>query len=50
MLGTVGFDENGESMQQVVTFHRLDSAPAEGAGGWVIVRRRDFGPDPDGEP
>jgi ABC-type branched-subunit amino acid transport system substrate-binding protein len=43
VLGTVGFDENGDSTQQVVTFYRIDPSAANGAGDWVVVLHRDFG-------
>ena len=38
VLGTVGFDSNGDSTQQFVTFYRVD------AGDWVIDKQQDFGP------
>ena len=40
VLGTVGFDMNGDSTQQFVTFYRVD------AGDWVIDKQQDFGPAP----
>ena len=42
-LGTVGFDENGDSIQQFVTFYRVDPAAADGAGDWVPIKQQDFG-------
>ena len=45
-LGTVGFDANGDSLQQVVTLHRV-GAPIGGTTlDWVIDRQQDFGPAP----
>jgi ABC-type branched-subunit amino acid transport system substrate-binding protein len=38
VLGTLGFDLNGDSTQQFVTFYRVD------AGDWVIDKQQDFGP------
>lgn len=38
VLGTVGFDKNGDSTQQFVTFYRVE------AGEWVIDKQQDFGP------
>jgi ABC-type branched-subunit amino acid transport system substrate-binding protein len=38
VLGTVGFDKNGDSTQQFVTFYRVE------AGDWVIDKQQDFGP------
>jgi len=46
VLGTVGFDANGDSIQQFVTFYRGDPTAAEGVGDWVIHRQQDFGPAP----
>ena len=40
VLGTVAFDANGDSIQQFVTFYRVD------AGDWVIDKQQDFGPAP----
>jgi len=39
----VGFDENGGSTQQVVTFYRVDPSAGNGEGDWVVVLHRDFG-------
>jgi ABC-type branched-subunit amino acid transport system substrate-binding protein len=44
VLGTVGFDANGDSTQQMVSMYRVDLEAAEGAGDWVIVKQQDFGP------
>ena len=46
VLGTVGFDANGDSIQQFVTFYRADPSAADGAGDWVIHKQQDFGPAP----
>ena len=46
VLGTVGFDLNGDSIQQFVTFYRVDPAAADGLGDWVIHKQQDFGPAP----
>jgi ABC-type branched-subunit amino acid transport system substrate-binding protein len=35
-IGTVGFDANGDSRQQFVTFYKVDPAAAGGKGDWVI--------------
>ena len=43
VLGTVGFDTNGDSIQQFVTLYRVDSQAAEGAGDWVVVKQQDYG-------
>jgi class 3 adenylate cyclase/ABC-type branched-subunit amino acid transport system substrate-binding protein len=47
VLGTVGFDANGDSIQQFVDLYRVDPAAADGAGDWALIRQQDFGPPPD---
>jgi len=44
VLGTIGFDANGDSIQQFVTFYRADASADGGAGDWVIEKQQDFGP------
>ena len=44
ILGTFGFDANGDSTQQFVTFYRVDLSGARGAGDWVAYKQQDFGP------
>jgi class 3 adenylate cyclase/ABC-type branched-subunit amino acid transport system substrate-binding protein len=44
VVGSVGFDANGDSLRQVVSFYRVDTAAAGGKGDWVLVRQQDFGP------
>jgi ABC-type branched-subunit amino acid transport system substrate-binding protein len=46
VVGTVGFNENGDSMRQFVTFYRVEMSAAGGDGDWVIVTQRDFAPAP----
>ena len=46
VLGTVGFDANGDSIQQFVSFYRVDPAAADGAGDWVLLSQQDYGPAP----
>ena len=46
VLGSVGFDLNGDALRQFVTFYRVDSSAAEGTGDWVIFKKQDFGPAP----
>jgi len=43
VLGTVGFDENGDSSQQFVTILRVDPAALDGAGDWAQLNQQDFG-------
>ena len=45
-IGTVGFDENGDSLQQFVTFYKVDMSAADGKGDWVIHNQQDYGPAP----
>jgi class 3 adenylate cyclase len=44
VIGTVGFDANGDSIQQFVTFYRVDPSAAGGKGDWVILKQQDYGP------
>ena len=44
VLGTLGFDKNGDSTQQFVTFYRVDRSANGGAGDWVNMKQQDFGP------
>ena len=46
VLGTLGFDANGDSRQQFVTFYRVDPTAAGGKGDWVIEKQQDYGPAP----
>jgi branched-chain amino acid transport system substrate-binding protein len=46
VLGTLGFDLNGDSTQQIVTFYRVDPGAGDGKGDWVIAKQQDFGPEP----
>jgi ABC-type branched-subunit amino acid transport system substrate-binding protein/DNA-binding SARP family transcriptional activator len=46
ILGTVGFDANGDALQQFVTFYRVDPSAAGGSGDWVFFKKQDFGPAP----
>ena len=48
-IGSVGFDANGDSTQQVVSFDRVDPAAADGAGDWDLMKQQDLGPPPTGE-
>jgi len=43
VLGNVGFDENGDSTQQVVSILRVDPAALKGAGDWAVLKQQDFG-------
>jgi ABC-type branched-subunit amino acid transport system substrate-binding protein len=44
VLGTVGFDANGDSTQQMVSLYRVDPEGADGAGDWALIKQQDFGP------
>jgi DNA-binding SARP family transcriptional activator/ABC-type branched-subunit amino acid transport system substrate-binding protein len=46
VLGTVGFDANGDALQQFVTFYRVEASAAGGLGDWVVFKKQDFGPAP----
>jgi branched-chain amino acid transport system substrate-binding protein len=45
-LGSIGFDANGDSLQQFVTFYRVDPSADDGNGDWVIAKQQDYGPAP----
>ncbi len=46
VIGTVGFDANGDSRQQFVTLYKVDMSAAGGKGDWVIDKQQDYGPAP----
>ncbi len=46
ILGTAGFDANGDALQQFVTFYRVEASAGGGAGDWVFFKKQDFGPAP----
>lgn len=46
VLGSVGFDTNGDALRQFVTFYRVEASAANGTGDWVIFKKQDFGPAP----
>jgi branched-chain amino acid transport system substrate-binding protein len=46
IFGSVGFDANGDSIQQFVTFYRADLGANGGRGDWIAVKQQDFGPAP----
>jgi ABC-type branched-subunit amino acid transport system substrate-binding protein len=46
VIGNVGFDANGDSLQQFVTFYKVDMSAADGKGDWVIDKQQDYGPAP----
>jgi ABC-type branched-subunit amino acid transport system substrate-binding protein len=46
VLGTLGFDANGDSTQQMVSFYRVDPQALDGAGDWAFVKQQDYGSPP----
>jgi branched-chain amino acid transport system substrate-binding protein len=46
VLGTIGFDANGDPLQQIVTLRRVGAATAGKALDWLIEKQQDFGPAP----
>lgn len=46
VLGTVGFDANGDSLQQIVTLYRVGASAPGTALDWLIEKQQDFGPAP----
>ena len=45
-IGAVGFDANGDSIKQMVSFFRVDPEADGGAGDWALIKQQDFGPQP----
>jgi ABC-type branched-subunit amino acid transport system substrate-binding protein len=41
-LGNVGFDANGDSIHQFVTFYKTDLGALGGKGDWIYVKEQDF--------
>lgn len=46
VLGIVGFDANGDSIRQYVTFYRVEMGANGGAGDWVFLKQQDFSSAP----
>ncbi len=42
-LGTISFDQNGDTTQHIISFYKTDMSAAGGVGDWVFVRQQDFG-------
>ena len=43
-VGLVGFDAAGDTLQQFVSFYRVEPGAAAGKGDWVMTKQQDFGP------
>jgi branched-chain amino acid transport system substrate-binding protein len=46
VLGTIGFDANGDSLQQFAQVLRADPGAAGAGPDWVLVKAQDYGPAP----
>jgi ABC-type branched-subunit amino acid transport system substrate-binding protein len=46
VLGTIGFDANGDSLQQFVQILRADPDAVGGTPDWVLQKAQDYGPAP----
>ncbi len=46
VLGTIGFDANGDSLQQFAQILRADPGGAGGTPEWVLEKAQDYGPAP----
>jgi branched-chain amino acid transport system substrate-binding protein len=42
-IGAIGFDANGDSIHQLVSFFKVDVSALGGLGDWVLVKQQDFG-------
>jgi branched-chain amino acid transport system substrate-binding protein len=43
VLGSIGFDANGDSTQKFISFYKVDTKLEGGKGGWTYVKQQDFG-------
>ena len=41
VLGTLSFDENGDSSQKIISFYKVDTNAPDGAD-WVFDKQQDF--------
>jgi branched-chain amino acid transport system substrate-binding protein len=46
VLGTIGFDANGDSLQQFAQVFRADPSSTGGEPEWIIEQAQDYGPAP----
>jgi branched-chain amino acid transport system substrate-binding protein len=46
VLGSTGFDQNGDSIAQFVTIFRVDMGANGGVGDWIFLKQADYGPAP----
>jgi branched-chain amino acid transport system substrate-binding protein len=44
VIGTVGFDANGDDLQQFVSFYKVDMGALGGKGDWILFKQADYGP------
>jgi branched-chain amino acid transport system substrate-binding protein len=42
VLGTISFDQNGDSSQKFISFYKVDPTLSGGKGGWTYVKQQDF--------
>ncbi len=42
VLGTLSFDENGDSSQKIISFYKTDPKADDGKGDWVFDKQQDF--------
>ena len=43
VLGNVGFDQNGDTTQHIISFYKTDMSLADGKGDWAFTKQQDFG-------
>ena len=43
-IGTVGLRRQRRLDKQMVSFFRVDTEAADGAGDWALIKQQDFGP------
>ena len=42
VLGSLNFDQNGDTSQKIISFYKVDPAAADGKGDWVFEKQQDF--------
>lgn len=42
VLGSVSFDENGDSSQKIISYYKVDTTADSGKGDWVFDSQKDF--------
>jgi branched-chain amino acid transport system substrate-binding protein len=46
VLGTIKFDQNGDTSQKIISFYKVDPNAKNGLGDWVFIKQQDFAASP----